>query len=160
MFPFLAPTMFNIYVGDIPDTESLQFGYADDLAIACQSPQFEVLEGTVSRDVERLRGFFDTWYLRMNQTKTVSTAFHLNNQKAAYKLRVRDTVRGEMLPSEKHPKYLGVYLDRALTYNTHCEHTAQKLRGRSSIIKKLAGTSHNLGSKSDCITHLCSGIVL
>jgi len=29
----LAPMLFNIYISDIPDTVSTQYGYADDLAL-------------------------------------------------------------------------------------------------------------------------------
>ena len=30
----LAPSLFNIYINDIPETRSMKFGYADDIAIA------------------------------------------------------------------------------------------------------------------------------
>ena len=33
----LAPTFFDIYTADIPDTISRKYTYADDLAAACQA---------------------------------------------------------------------------------------------------------------------------
>uniref|UniRef100_A0A1B0D7K7 Uncharacterized protein n=1 Tax=Phlebotomus papatasi TaxID=29031 RepID=A0A1B0D7K7_PHLPP len=48
-------------------------------------------------------------------------AFHLNNV--------------------EHPKYLGVTLDRTLTYKPHLEKTAKKTRSRVNIIQKLTGTT-------------------
>ena len=29
----LAPTLFNVYISDLPETTSAQYGYADDLAL-------------------------------------------------------------------------------------------------------------------------------
>ena len=45
-----------------------------------------------------------------------------------------------LLPPQAEPKYLGVTLDRSLTYRTHIEDTSQKLKSRVSIIRKLTGT--------------------
>jgi hypothetical protein len=39
------------------------------------------------------------------------------------------------------PKYLGIKLDRILTYNQHLEDVKNKLKTRNNIINKLAGTS-------------------
>ena len=77
----------------------------------------------------------------MNTTKSVCTAFHLNNRRANYKLNIRDNISNSYLPPHDAPKYLGVTLDRSLTYKQHMENTAQKLKKRSSLIRKLAGTN-------------------
>ena len=33
----IAPTLFNVYISDMPTTESLKLGYADDWVLAHQS---------------------------------------------------------------------------------------------------------------------------
>jgi hypothetical protein len=48
-----------------------------------------------------------------------------------------------------HPKYLGVTLDRSLTYNAHLTKTAKKVNARVNSIRKLAGT--NWGSSADTL---------
>jgi len=35
------------------------------------------------------------------------------------------------------PTYLGVTLDRALTYKTHCEKTSKKINTRNGLIRKI-----------------------
>ena len=112
----LAPTLFNIYIADLPPTRSLKFGYADDLAIATQARDFATLEDVLSRDIDTIHSYFDTWYLKMNPTKSVCTAFHLNNKKAEYSLNIFDSISNTYLPAEPTPIYLGVTLDRSLTY--------------------------------------------
>ena len=110
----LAPSFFNVYISDLPPTESLKFGYADDWTLATQSKTFSHLESTLSLDIEHLNEYFDYWKLRLNAKKTVATCFHLDNKQAARKLKV--TLAGEVLVHDFAPKYLGVTLDRSLTY--------------------------------------------
>ena len=135
----LAPSLFNIYISDMPETTSLKLGYADDWVLAHQSRNWETLERVLTEDTTALKEYFDRWYLRMNTTKTVSTAFHLDNHQANRTLTVMagDTA----LPSDKNPKYLGITLDRCLNYKAHLEGCAQKVNKRNNLLKKVAGTN-------------------
>ncbi|VVC44274.1 Hypothetical protein CINCED_3A014425 [Cinara cedri] len=75
----------------------------------------------------------------LNPHKTTSTVFHLNNRDANRKLNL--IVQGTKLMNDDAPKYLGIKLDRTLTYNQHLEDVKNKLKTRNNIISKLAGTS-------------------
>ena len=66
----LAPSFFNVYISDLPPTESLKFGYADDWTLATQSKTFSHLESTLSLDIEHLNEYFDYWKLRLYAKKT------------------------------------------------------------------------------------------
>ena len=135
----LAPTLFNVYMRDLPETLSWKLGYADDWAIVSQANTIPTLEMNLSTDMTILSKYFDRWYLKMNIGKTVTTVFHLNNREANLKLRV--TADGRPLPNESKPKYLGITLDRSLTFKDHLENSKQKLKKRTSIIRKLTGTT-------------------
>ena len=39
----LAPTLFNVYISDMPQTKSIKLGYADDWVLAHQSTSLENL---------------------------------------------------------------------------------------------------------------------
>jgi hypothetical protein len=41
----------------------------------------------------------------------------------------------------EHPKYLGVTLDRSLTYNTHSSKTVKKVAARVNLVRKLTGAN-------------------
>ena len=143
----LAPTLFNIYLSDMPTTESLKLGYADDWALTHQSKDWEKLENVLSRDTTKLKEYFEHWYLRMNTTKTVSSVFHLDNRQANRALRIK--VGNITIPSDPTPKYLGITLDRSLTYKGHLEGTARKIGKRNCILRKIAGTTW--GSKQSVL---------
>ena len=135
----LAPTLFNVYLSDMPRTESHKLGYADDWALTHQSKDWKDLEDVLSRHTVTLKNYFERWYLRMNTTKTVSSGFHLDNRQANRKLEVK--IDDITLPPDATPKYLGVTLDRTLTYKPHLEGTAKKIGKRNSLLRKIAGTS-------------------
>ena len=110
----LALTLFNIYLSDMPTTTSLKFGYADDWALTCQAPDISSIERTLTSDLTAMHAYFDKWYLQMNTTKTVSSLFHLDNHQSDRKLKI--IVDNKQLPADPFPKYLGITLDRTLTY--------------------------------------------
>ena len=72
--------LFNLYICDVPDTECIQFWYADDLVLAFQSKEFEEGETVLSKDLEKINKFFKTWNLTLSLSKTEVTSFHLNNR--------------------------------------------------------------------------------
>ena len=98
-------------------TTSAKYAYADDLAIVHSAKKWETLEGTLSQDMTNLSSYLQNWRLKLSKAKTVSAAFHLDNKEARRELNI--TVDGEPLPFCPEPKYLGVTLDRSLTYRRH-----------------------------------------
>ena len=85
-----------------------------------------------------LRVYFRKWRLKLNTNKTVCSTFHLTNRLADYELSV--TTDGVKIPFEKTPKYLGVTLDRTLSFRQHLTDTAAKTFSRCSLLKRLTGS--------------------
>ena len=115
----LAPLLFNIYTYDIPSITSKKFAYADDLAILYTSGEWKELERTLSQDMTTLSKYLQTWRLKLSHAKTVTAAFHLHNREAKRELKVCNI--GKTLPFCPVPTYLGVKLDRSLTYRPHLQ---------------------------------------
>ena len=96
---------------------SRKFAYADDLALLHSSGNWKDLEGTLNQDMSTLSAYLQTWRLKLSHTKTVTAAFHLNNREAKRELKVYKNVR--LLPFCPTPTYLGVKLNRSLTFRHH-----------------------------------------
>ena len=96
--------------------------------------------------MEDLADFLKTWRLKLNSSKTTSTPFHLNNQKAKRQLNI--CVHGATLPHNPHPRYLGVKLDRQLTYRQHIEGLREKVMARNNFIRCLSGSTWGANAKT------------
>ena len=76
--------------------------------------------------------------LRANPSKTQVCAFHLRNRDIEHELTV--TWNGTGLDKTSTAVYVGVHLDRTLSYKTHMCNTKQKVNARNKIIHKLANS--------------------
>ena len=96
------------------------------------------LEKTRNEDMAILSSYLQNWRLKLKKSKTVSTAFHLNNREAKRELNVIDDGNG--MPYNPTPTYFGITLGTALTYRHHSETLRKKLTSRVALIRLLAGT--------------------
>ena len=142
----LAPLLFIIYTYDLPSMISRKFGYADDLALLHSSGNWKDLEETLSQDMSTLSAYLQTWRLKLSHTKTVTAAFHLNNRGAKRKLKVYNNDR--LLPFCPTPTYLGVKLDRSLTFRHHLVALRKKLSSRVTLLRRLVGSGWGAGAKT------------
>ena len=131
----LAPLLFNIYTYDLPSVISRKFAYANDLALLHSSENWKDLEGTLSQDMSTLSSYLQTWRLKLSHTKTVTAAFHVNNQEAKRELKVYNNSR--LLLFCPTPTYLGVKLDRSLTFCHHLVTLCKKLSLHATLLRRL-----------------------
>lgn len=140
----LAPLLFNIYTNDQPlPLGTNSYIYADDRAVTSQGKTFEEVEKKLNGALKELTPYYKKNQLRPNPMKTQVCVFHLRNKQANRKLQIQwENTALEHCPN---PKYLGVTLDRSLTYKKHCMDTKLKVSGRNNIIRKL--TNSNWGAQ-------------
>ena len=131
----LAPIPFNIYTADIPPTISGQYIYADDSALVFSGRTYEEIQSTLEPDLLIICQYFHGWHLKLSESKTICTVFHLANRQASKKLIIK--LNGMTLRFDPAPIYLGVKLDRSLTFGPHIKMLAEKTSKRVNIIKKL-----------------------
>ena len=116
-----------------PGTRS--FVYADDLAVTTQSTEFAPIEETLTSALVGLSEYYTSNQLRANPTKTQVSLFHLRNRECGKQLKI--SWNGVNLTHCNLPVYIGVTLDRTLSYKAHIEKTKKKVGTRNSIIRKL-----------------------
>ena len=73
-------------------------------------------------------------------------AFHLRNRQANRKLNI--TWNGNVLENNTFPVYLGVTLDRTLSFSQHTKKTKAKLATRNNLLRKLANTKWGADPKT------------
>ena len=55
--------LFNIYISDIPDIVSTQYGYVDDLALLVSHKCWNEVEEVLSLDMQRIAEYLYVFYL-------------------------------------------------------------------------------------------------
>ncbi|GFU03260.1 RNA-directed DNA polymerase from mobile element jockey [Trichonephila clavipes] len=72
----LSPTLFNIYVNDIPRTSfSTICLYADDTAILVQNANLQILAHQLHKHLARLEHWLSTWKIALNVEKRRQSSF-------------------------------------------------------------------------------------
>ena len=142
----LAPMLFNVYIHDLPVTQAKKYGYADDLAILLQKKSWEDIEGGLTADMTILSTYLENWRLKLSIAKTMSSVFHLHNKEANREINI--TVNGNRLQFQSAPTYLGVKLDRTLSFRQHLENLSAKTTARVALIRRLAGTTWGAATKT------------
>ena len=118
----LSPILFNIYT--------------NDLCVTAQQPSFVEVETTIEESQSELTQYYRYNNLRATPVKTQVTAFHLRNEEAKRMLKVKRNKTD--LKNIPHPKYLGVTLDRRLSYKQHIHKTKIKVATRNNLLRKLS----------------------
>ena len=111
----LVTLLYNIYTNDQPTYErTSRFIYANDLCIASQKSPCEAVERILTDSLTLLTEYYAKNHLKPNASKIQVCAFHLRNKEANQPLKVT----WSETPLEYHPDplYLGVKLDRTLSY--------------------------------------------
>ena len=104
------------------------------------------MEGTLSQEMSTLLAYLQTWRLKLSHTKTVTAAFHLNNRETKRELKVYNN--GKLLPFCPTSTYLGVKLDRSLTFRHHLVALLKKLSWRVTLLRRLVGSGWGAGAKT------------
>jgi len=130
----MSPILFNLYTNDLPTTVSWKFIYADDLCCALQAQSYTELERGLNSDIASLADYCIQWRLTPSSTKTISSVFHLDNRHASEELNIY--LNGCRINHDLCPVYLGVSLDRSLTFRQHATKTAAKIKSRNNVITK------------------------
>ena len=150
----ISPTLFVIFINDITNNLTRHVSralHADDFAMwnAAESTQAAVVR--MQDALNNTAKWARDWCVTINTRKTVATCFSLSNTKQKLQL----TVNGQEIPEEETPTYLGVKLDKKLTWNPHIQESERKAIRRLAIMKKLAGT--NWGASSTILKQAYTG---
>lgn len=128
----LSPTLFNIYTSDIPrpaDRRVKLAIYADDTAVLATSRNVLLLADLIQDYLLVLQNYFENWLISVNAEKS-SALLVTKRLKLPNPLPVIEMF-GTPIPWKSEVKYLGVIIDKKLTFRQHIDRAANL--GRSSM---------------------------
>lgn len=122
----LGPLLFIIYVNDLPanilSDVSLAYMYADDLALTVYNKYNDLLTCKLMDINTRIIEWCNANRLKLNHSKTVDLKITTNNQHLS------------LTPCTK---FLGIYLESSLSWQSHIDYIANKLSKSIFIIRVL-----------------------
>ena len=93
-----------------------------------------------------LSAYLRTWWLKLSLAEMMTVAFYLHNREAKRELKVY--ANGQLLPLFSVPTYLGVKMDRPLTFRHHLETFHRKPATRVLILRRPAGSEWGADAKT------------
>lgn len=140
----LGPLLFIIYTNDLPN--ALRFTrcvlFADDTTVYYSSRNLEHVIQNISADLKNLTEWFKANKLSLNITKTNYMLFTKNDKD--YKRNMNLRLSNEDITRVNSTKFLGMIIDDKLNWQSHIEHTKNKI---SSGLYALNKSKHVLGTK-------------
>lgn len=130
----MSPQLFHFYIHDMPcrrDTDVGQF--ADDTAMLASSHRTSTIINPLQRAAHSITNYLNKWRIRVNPSKSEACLF---TKKRAARHQPNSVIRinGDTVPWANSIKYLGLVLDKGLTFKNHLE---RKIDKGNKMIKAL-----------------------
>jgi Reverse transcriptase (RNA-dependent DNA polymerase) len=120
----LSPTLYNIFTSDIPTSEFCKTAtFADDTALYASDLNPDLVCDALQDQIDNVSNYFKDWKIKVNAEKTQAIYFsRCTKNLPTSKLKINDIE----VPWTPTVKYLGVYLDKRLTFACHISESLNK----------------------------------
>ena len=134
----LGPILFILYVNQlndfVKDCDLIQF--ADDTTLSYFAKTIRELEDKCSHELTIITEYFNDLNLKTNVTKSNFISFDLNRREITHKPTV--TVGQNTLNEVSCVKYLGIHIDKKLSWDYHVEFVCKKLSSGIFLLRHLS----------------------
>jgi hypothetical protein len=119
----LGPVLYLIYTSDLPTTQhTLTSTFADDTAIMAIHTNPQVASLHLQNHLNHIQSWLHKWRMKTNASKSLHVTFTMNQNTCppVYLNLIQ-------IPQTNEAKYLGIHLDRRLTWRKHITSTRTHL---------------------------------
>lgn len=153
----LSPTLFNIFMSDAPPIPNAELAmYADDTAIIAQDSNINQATNNLQRSVDTLNTWFNKWCIKINSNKCETKIFTLRRPLDPPNIIVNN-IPIPWNPKDSAVKYLGIYLDRKLTWSYHINKKLTEAYSRLAMLYPIINRKSSL--KMECGTLIYTSII-
>ena len=125
--------------------------FADDTALFVSSPKSRFIKSNLKKHATTIDNYFNKWKINLNHHKTQALFF---TRRRTLELPGRNiNVFNNQIQWETNVKYLGLYLDKKLTFNKHIEYVIQKAQMGIRILYPLLNRKSELNIKNKLLLY-------
>jgi len=135
----ISPLLFNLYIADFPTTSNIEVSlYADDSVVYSSSSDVHIVTGNIQSHLNKIKCWAEKWKIILNLSKSTAVLSLVLN--------------GDIIwfPTIK---YLGVILDKKLTWNPHISSKLQQGYQRLKILYPLINRQTALSWKCSMLLY-------
>lgn len=136
----LGPVLYTIFTSDMPIMENITTAtYADDTAILYSHESPATASEIVQGQLNLLQDWLLKWNIKVNTRKSVHVTFTLRKNECSPVY-----LNGNAIPKSNNVKYLGLHLDRRLTWKEHIKKKREQLNLKTRKMYWLLGPKSGL----------------
>ena len=145
----LGPVLYTIYSADLPtDINTNTATFADDtVMIACDIDP-EKASNKLQSHIDSFQQWLRKWRITANATKSVQVTYTLKRQTCP-----PVTLNGVQLQQSDCAKYLGIHLDKRLTWQKHIFTKRKQLGLKLTSLNWLLGKSSNMSTENKLLVY-------
>ena len=134
----LGPLLFLLYINDfrLCLSETSAGHFADDTFIIYNSKKTKTIETVINTELKQVVKWLRLNRLSLNASKTELIFFHSKRHILNYD-NISVKFCGTKLIPVNHVKYLGMYIDKYLSWDVHIQELSKKLSRANGILSKL-----------------------
>ncbi|GBM80715.1 RNA-directed DNA polymerase from mobile element jockey [Araneus ventricosus] len=119
-----GPVLFALFINDIPKQFNTMLSiFADDTAILARNKNHNYIRIALNKHLKTLEDWFQKWKIQINASKTEAILFSKSRSNPPPIL-----INNISIPWSQECKYLGVYLDKRMTWKPHFYYIKKKFR--------------------------------
>ena len=150
----LSPLLWNLCLNTITHT-TIDLGlitlYADDIVILITGIDLNpTMKDKLIKEMKKIQKWINDQGLRLSTTKTKIIVFHNPRQKINLK---EIEFKGEKLKTESKVMYLGLTIDKSLTYQPHIENKTNQIKHSAAPLQYLINTKWGITSNQGRYIH-------
>lgn len=111
----LGPLLYLLYTADLPTRNNTEIAtFADDTVVMASHRNPKTATKYLQENLTEIQQWLTKWRMKVNEAKSTHVTFTLKKETCPPVV-----LNGQQLPQATDVKYLGMYLDRRLTWKKH-----------------------------------------
>ena len=133
----LGPLLFLVYINDLRNAihNSIVHHFADDTNLLYINKNLKVIQNKMNKDLKSLVTWLRANKISLNATKTEMLIFRDPRKKIDFDLKIK--IDGKKITPCNSVKYLGIFIDCHLNWNTHRTELSTKHSRATGMLSKI-----------------------